>query len=428
MVGQSRSQAGIGMASESGARSTPVRAFISYAHDTPDHTEAARKLWLLLRRCGIDARIDLTAAEHPQDWTLWMLEQVRDADYVLVVGSPAYRRRAEGTEQPGTGRGAQWEAALIRDAFLADRAAARQRFLPVLLPGGSADDIPAFFGPASGTWYRVDEFSQVGIERLVRVLTGQPFETEPPLGAVPVLSKRPLLDLADFVPRIATFARFQFDVYGTGVGRGIDPGQAGSILPDLYPLSQEAPEAFVEALASAVRPIGGWAAYGGYLLLWEFNLSVEYEASRSLIEGGLRFLRDNGVPPSWLADRDWDHWLRGGGTLDTWLPRLPTPTLEAAPISALGWRETKRIAQLTPEADSNQVLVRRAGRDGAFVALIDYRKSEQDSKRAERAWKTAESLYELYVGVALALQVPPYWCDRELEPYFPLPRPTIQRW
>src|SRR5207249_4138694 len=75
----------------------PVRVFISYAHDSDAHREAVRDLWLLLRRCGIDARIDRTAAEEPQDWGLWVLEQDREADFWLVIASSAYRRRAEGT-------------------------------------------------------------------------------------------------------------------------------------------------------------------------------------------------------------------------------------------------------------------------------------------------------------------------------------------
>ena len=83
--------------------STPV--FISYAHDSDEHEEAVRDLWILLRSCGVDAKLDKPAAERRQDWPLWMLRQVRDARYVLVVASPAYRRRAEGDAAADEGRG-----------------------------------------------------------------------------------------------------------------------------------------------------------------------------------------------------------------------------------------------------------------------------------------------------------------------------------
>ena len=41
------------------------------------------------------ARLDLPAAEQRQDWAQWMTQEVRDADYVLVIASPDYKRRAE---------------------------------------------------------------------------------------------------------------------------------------------------------------------------------------------------------------------------------------------------------------------------------------------------------------------------------------------
>jgi tetratricopeptide (TPR) repeat protein len=174
----------------------PKRVFVSYAHDSAAHEETVRELWLLLRRCGVDARLDKPAAERRQDWPLWMLEQVRSADYVLVIASPAYRRRAEGDATAGEGRGVQFEAALIREELYRNRQAGLERFLPVLLPGESVDDIPAFLGPTTATSYQVGELTPAGVERLLRVLTDQPWEVEPPLGPVPPLPPRPTGELA----------------------------------------------------------------------------------------------------------------------------------------------------------------------------------------------------------------------------------------
>ena len=168
----------------------PPRVFISYAHDSTLHQEAVRDLWVLLRSLGVDAKLDLPAAERRQDWPLWMHEQVREADYVLVIASPAYRQRAEGDAPPGEGRGVQFEAALIREELYRDRKVGITRFLPVLLPGRSAEEIPAFLGPVSATFYRILELTPAGVERLLRVLTDQPWEVEPPLGKVPHLPPR----------------------------------------------------------------------------------------------------------------------------------------------------------------------------------------------------------------------------------------------
>ncbi len=103
-----------------------------------------------------------------------MGEQLREAAYVLVIASAAYKRRAEGRAESGEGRGVQHEAALIRDEVYRDRAAALKKYLPVLLPGRSVDDIPEWLGPTATTHYKVTELSVQGAERLPRVLTGQP--------------------------------------------------------------------------------------------------------------------------------------------------------------------------------------------------------------------------------------------------------------
>jgi tetratricopeptide (TPR) repeat protein len=173
-----------------GSSRVPVRVFISYAHDDGVHEERVREFWLFLRAQGIDARLDLPAAEQRVDWAEWMTQQVRDADRVLVIASPAYKWRAEGDAGPDEGRGVQFEARLIRDLFYADQQAGLGRFVPVVLPGCSATDIPLWLGPASTAHYRVGEYTVVSAEKLLRLLTGQPAEVEPPLGSVPVLPPR----------------------------------------------------------------------------------------------------------------------------------------------------------------------------------------------------------------------------------------------
>src|ERR1700704_4424952 len=115
------------------------RVFISYAHDSEVHEEAVRSLWVFLRGQGIDARLDLPAGERRQDWPAWMSKHVRDADFLLVVASPAYRRGVDGEGGGVEGRGVQWEARLIRNELYRDYDAGLQKFLPVLLPGHSVE-------------------------------------------------------------------------------------------------------------------------------------------------------------------------------------------------------------------------------------------------------------------------------------------------
>jgi len=167
-----------------------VRVFISYAHGDPEHEERVHRLWVFLCEQGIDAQLDRLAAEQRQDWPLWMLQQIRTANFVLMIASPEYRRRAEGEASSGEGRGVQWETALIRQEVYADPKAALNRFLPVILPGGSVAGIPQWMGPATTTHYTVSDYTVEGADSLLRLLTNQPYETQPPLGSVPVLPPR----------------------------------------------------------------------------------------------------------------------------------------------------------------------------------------------------------------------------------------------
>src|SRR5580692_3813306 len=171
-------------------RGASLRVFVSYAHDDVAHVERVRDFWLFLRANGIDARLDLPAAEERQDWAQWTAREVRDADRILVVASPEYRRRDAGDAEPADGRGVQFEARLIRDRFYADQKAGMALVLPVVLPDCSADDLPSWLAPASAIRYEVSGYTVAGAEKLLRVLTGQPWEIAPEVGAKPYLPQR----------------------------------------------------------------------------------------------------------------------------------------------------------------------------------------------------------------------------------------------
>ena len=149
-----------------------------------------RDFWLFLRANGVNARLDLLVAERPQDWAQWTMQEVRDADRILVVASPEYKRRAEGDAGPDEGRGVQWEARLIRERLYRDQQAGLQLVLPVVLPGCSAAGLPFWLTPASATHYVVTGYTVAGAEPLLRVLTGQPGEIEPVLRPAPYLPPR----------------------------------------------------------------------------------------------------------------------------------------------------------------------------------------------------------------------------------------------
>ncbi|MFF0655564.1 hypothetical protein [Micromonospora tulbaghiae] len=220
---------------------------------------------------------------------------------------------------------------------------------------------------------------------------------------------------------LADFARYEW----YGERSGIDPDKAWGMLSTLLPLSQSNPAGLTAALARDVTPLGGWPAYGASRAIAEL-IGLEFTGSdaQAVLTEGINFLRQHGVPPLRVRGYEWNHWVSTGGTIDTWLPTVPPPPFERSGLRDLGPGEVRHVATMTEAQDSNTIHVSRDG-SGAYVALIDARQSDDDPTRSRWEYKRANSLYEIFRNLGLALQSPPHWVSDELEPYIPLPRPTI---
>jgi tetratricopeptide (TPR) repeat protein len=168
-----------------GVGAEPVRVLISYAHGDAGHEEQVRQLWTLLRAEGVDATLDLIAAERRQFWPQWMSEQIRASRFVLVVASPRYREHGEDA-------GVRWGSRQLQDLLYADFEAGMRKVVPVVLPGDDAADLPDWLLPTGSTIFQVESFTPEGVDRLVRLLTGQPLDTLPPLGQVRPRPPRPI--------------------------------------------------------------------------------------------------------------------------------------------------------------------------------------------------------------------------------------------
>lgn len=194
----------------------------------------------------------------------------------------------------------------------------------------------------------------------------------------------------------------------------------------VFPVAQADPEGFMKDLADAVLPVGGWAVYGASRTLWEaFGSARKSDPNPSynaIMSAAINFLLSNGVLP--VRGYEMDYWIRNGRTNEEWIQRRPIPSPEQAPITALRPNEVRRVTQLTAERDSSAILVRQ-NRDGQYCGIVETKWSDEDPRRVQNERFFAASLHELYIQIGLEMQIPTYWYDRELEPYFPLPRPKI---
>jgi WD40 repeat protein len=147
--------------------------FVSYAHESNAHRADVRRLHDLLAAAGLAPILDVFHDEPGRDWALWMRDQVDTADWVLVIASAAYKRRADSPQQlpEDEGRGVWWEARYLRGILYSQRQRAG-RFLPVVLLGGSAAHLPNFFAPDTEV-FAVAELTTAGVAELVATLSGR---------------------------------------------------------------------------------------------------------------------------------------------------------------------------------------------------------------------------------------------------------------
>jgi hypothetical protein len=161
--------------------------FVSYADDSGEHADAVLRFAGLLRTdFGIDTDIDLWERGQRRDWLDWAVDQIEHGDFVLAIASPEYKRLSE--PHNDSHDHARFQLMMLREHLAADRPRWLPKILPVVLPGGSADDLPMFLQPYSATRYAIPG----QLDELLRVLTGQPRHIRPELGspAYPVAPER----------------------------------------------------------------------------------------------------------------------------------------------------------------------------------------------------------------------------------------------
>ena len=151
-----------------------TKVFVSYTHDSPEHSERVLGLSNALREAGFDCDIDQYHAD--QSWPAWMERAIETSKYVLVVCTPAYLRRWKNDEKPGVGLGAQWESLLTRQ-HLYSAAGNNEKFVPVVFEREHLQSIPTPLGDVT----RIDLSLADGMRGLCCRLLNIPPAEKPPI-------------------------------------------------------------------------------------------------------------------------------------------------------------------------------------------------------------------------------------------------------
>lgn len=167
------------------------KVFISYSWDSDNHKDNVLKLADRLRHDGIDCNIDQYEVAPPEGWPRWMSNQIDKSDFVLVVCTEQYKRRFQGKEEPGKGKGVTWEGAIINQVIYDYNQRKKTKFIPIIFSSQQANYIPPEISGFTRYLLNTESLdSDRAYEDIYRHLTGQPSNKKPTLGKLKSLPPR----------------------------------------------------------------------------------------------------------------------------------------------------------------------------------------------------------------------------------------------
>lgn len=168
----------------------PVRVFISYVREDDAFEDWVLRLATTLRGDGVDARLDVWHLRPGQTFPDFMNAEVRDADRVLVIGSPQYRAKVHAFEAGSSASGVGWETMLLTSQFFAGH---RDKMAVAWARGDRREALPDFLGTQRAHDLTVPDDPK-GYEELLEDLLGRR-PKPPPLGSPPPVLPREVTPL-----------------------------------------------------------------------------------------------------------------------------------------------------------------------------------------------------------------------------------------
>ncbi|MDP2504228.1 MULTISPECIES: SEFIR domain-containing protein [unclassified Oceanobacter] len=156
------------------------KVFISYAHESEQLSDSVLALSNYLRSKGIDSEIDQYEEAPQEGWPKWMTRQIQQADYVLVVCSELFYKRANDHSGDESGLGVKWETTLIIQQ-LYNLNSKNDKYIPVIANNSDSKHIPLPLQPY--TYYQFN--NQESLEKLKNRILGLSKSKRPELGAEP---------------------------------------------------------------------------------------------------------------------------------------------------------------------------------------------------------------------------------------------------
>lgn len=143
----------------------PTKVFISYAHESSDLSDKVFQFSNSLRKSGINCEIDQYEESPPEGWPKWMMRQIQESEYVLVVCSDLFYRRANDFTGDSDGLGVKWETTLILQQLYSLNTK-NTKYIPVIFESSSRSCIPLPLQPYTFYNISIDEDRKRLVDRL----------------------------------------------------------------------------------------------------------------------------------------------------------------------------------------------------------------------------------------------------------------------
>jgi len=391
----------------------PIRIFISYTHDSPEHSQRVLNLGNLLRSEGFDC--DLDQYHSNQDWPAWMERNIENADFVLVICTPTYLRRWNNEATEGAGLGAQWESLLTRQHLYLSPGL-NDKFVPVIFDSEDVAHIPIPLTNVTRVLVGTDD----GFERLrYRLLNIAPAEKPPLMTSLAPYSLAPGFFAKRDIPIRPKRQQNLFDHRPMGLLAQPET-LFSNLLPVTFPSHIYSAQIvlkrgvnFKESLAAAWRQLGGVGQPPVDFLidarvLYRFTPLTE-SVWRMLVERKILHLRPAKQSSDWALSNRTDDKNRFIRLLNHCLDQLC-----AAPGMAheIIWSKEMRchLFAATPGSRIGRIKVRAIKKEGTREVYKAIRDKTSEDQNAIQHWQhQAFRHFFVRFGEEWFLNVTPFW-------------------
>ena len=159
------------------------KVFISYSHDSPEHKQWVLELGTKLVQNGVDVVLDRWDLTPGDNFTQFMEVGVRDLDWVLVICTDNYVRKANNREG-GVGYEVQIVTAQLVENLGIDK------FIPIIRQASGQEKMPTFLGGRVYIDFTDDSQFNEKFDELLHKLYDMPVVAKPPLGEKPSFPKQ----------------------------------------------------------------------------------------------------------------------------------------------------------------------------------------------------------------------------------------------